>query len=397
MSASSKDPVKLGLDGASHPDSENLAAAAIVSPEDDLGGMKHSESKGSVLSERSANLSSRASMVKTKLFDVWKGNWGFGNEGGDGGGGSPGESGGASAGASKGGDSRSSSPSKSVDKGVVGGGGGLRGVGSVPDMSQSPSVERLSVDYLVDSSASASPAAARLETTKMSQDDFGFPSAVFEKGCLCLPYASLQHLDVVTNERVRGFLIGATNILFKQKSKLCDVVVTVENATPVVDVDMKMDEGSDGAEMEETSSSAFHPTFELEWRDQDLKRLVTLTTADLRFADDILRAVEAVDDSSTWEGGDEWIRAQIKTYLQSILVTSIKGDQHQLHDFNAAFVFAWQNTTRNYRVWRARATGPDAWPGLNADAEASHPGASPHLSVNDIKLKVRACVGLETV
>ena len=368
MSASSKDPKKLGLDADSRADPEEFDAGAILSPEAGSPKMKHSESKASILSERSANLASRASMVKTKLFDVWKGNWGFGTADG-----SPTGSGGASKG-----DSRSTSPSKSVDR--TGNDGLASSAGD--DLSQSPSVEHLGTDFLRDSERSLK--SAKPETSKMSQDSFGFPCAVFESGYLCLPYASLQHLDVLQHRNVRGFVVGATNILFKQKSKLSDVVITVENSSSSGDEKMVETEvpTNDG-------SSEAGNTYEFEWRDQDLKRLVTLTTADLRFADEVLRQVEAVEDSSTWEGGDEWIRSQVKTYLQSILVTSIKGDQHQLHDFNAAFVFAWQNTTRNYKVWHGKASGPDAWPGLDATVDAPHPGASPHLSVNDLKLKVK--------
>ena len=364
MSASSKGPEKLGLDAGSYADPNYFGPGAILSTEEEMGAMRHSESKASILSERSANLASRASVVKTKLFDVWKGNWGFGNGDVDG---CPTGSGGDSKA-----DSRSTSPSKS-DRGGTG-----AATASSGDVSQSPSVEHLSADFPEDRENSSK--AVKPEITKMSQDAFGFPCVVFEQGYLCLPYASLQHFDVIQDQNVRGFLIGATNILFKQKSKMTDVVVTVENPSPAEEC--KMEENVEG-NAEEVGN-----TFEFDWRDQDLKRLVTLTTADLRFADDVLRQVEAVEDGSTWEGGDEWIRSQIKTYLQSILVTSIKGDQHQLHDFNAAFVFAWQNTTRNYKVWHGRATGPDAWPGLDATVQAPHPGASPHLSVNDIKLKV---------
>ena len=407
MSASSKGPEKLGLDSnnASHDELSDFGAGAILSPEEEdgedgagVGGasmMKHSESKASILSERSANLASRASMVKTKLFDVWKGNWGFGNgTAGDGGSPPTAGSGGGSVGGGSKGNSRSSSPSK---RSKSGGGGGM-------DVSQSPSVDRLSIDGLasrddqIASSSSSSSAkqnkgmmTGKIEKTRMSQDSFGFPLPIFERGYLCLPYASLQHLDVIQSPRVRGCLMGATNILFKQKNKLADVVITVENNADEkkLSESESLEVGGGGNDDSSSSSNSYgNSSFELEWRDPDLKRLVTLTTADLRFADEILRQVEAVEDSSTWEGGDEWIRSQVKTYLQSILVTSIKGDQHQLHDFNAAFVFAWQNTTRNYRVWRSRATGPDAWPGLDADMEPSHPGASQHLSVNDIKLKV---------
>ena len=364
MSASSKGPEKLGLDQAvSRPDDFPASSGAILSPEEDeAGAMKHSESQASILSDPSAQLASRASQVKTKLFDVWKGNWGFGH-GSSHEAHSPTGSASTEAGLSPSADSRGTSPSKSL--------------GREMDSSPSPSVEHLSLDARPDP---ASLGAGPESTTRLSQDDFGFPHAVFERGYLCLPYASLQHLDVITNPLVRGFLVGATNVLFQQKRPLADVVITVENAAPAPHEERSPEEPGEA----ETENR-----FEMEWRDGDLKRLVTLTTADLRFADEVLRRVEAAEDDGAWEGGDEWIRAQVKTYLQSMLVTALRGDPPCLHDFNAAFVFAWQNATRNYLVWRRGATGPEAWPGLDAVGESTHPGASPHLSVNDIKLKVR--------
>ena len=47
------------------------------------------------------------------------------------------------------------------------------------------------------------------------------------KGMLCHPYLSLQYYDLLTEPSVRGFLLGATNVLFKQRKYLIDVVVEV--------------------------------------------------------------------------------------------------------------------------------------------------------------------------
>ena len=42
-----------------------------------------------------------------------------------------------------------------------------------------------------------------------------------------MPYLSLQFYNYLTDVNVRGFLIGASNMLFKQKRHLIDVVVEV--------------------------------------------------------------------------------------------------------------------------------------------------------------------------
>ena len=58
-------------------------------------------------------------------------------------------------------------------------------------------------------------------------DALGFPLPVFTKGVLCHPYLSLQHYDLLRDANVRGFLVGASNMLFKQKRHLLDVIIEV--------------------------------------------------------------------------------------------------------------------------------------------------------------------------
>ena len=41
------------------------------------------------------------------------------------------------------------------------------------------------------------------------------------------PYLSLHLFDLLSDVSVRGFVIGATNALFRQKTHLVDVVVEV--------------------------------------------------------------------------------------------------------------------------------------------------------------------------
>lgn len=44
---------------------------------------------------------------------------------------------------------------------------------------------------------------------------------------LCHPYLSLQFYDLLHDVNVRGFTIGATNVLYKQKKHLLDAIVEV--------------------------------------------------------------------------------------------------------------------------------------------------------------------------
>lgn len=49
------------------------------------------------------------------------------------------------------------------------------------------------------------------------------------QGYICHPYLSLQYYDLLNDVNVRGFVIGATNILFRQKRHLTDVVIEVRS------------------------------------------------------------------------------------------------------------------------------------------------------------------------
>lgn len=47
------------------------------------------------------------------------------------------------------------------------------------------------------------------------------------QGSVCFPYLSLQYYDLLNDVNVRSFVIGATNMLFRQKRHLTDVIVDV--------------------------------------------------------------------------------------------------------------------------------------------------------------------------
>jgi hypothetical protein len=71
--------------------------------------------------------------------------------------------------------------------------------------------------------------------------------------------------------------------------------------------------------------------------DPELRRQLELTKEDMRFADHIVRLVVQDRTSNTfldgvgWEGGDEWLRAEFKTYLLFMLRTSLMDGMSFLH------------------------------------------------------------------
>ncbi|XP_046677809.1 late secretory pathway protein AVL9 homolog [Homalodisca vitripennis] len=184
----------------------------------------------------------------------------------------------------------------------------------------------------------------------------GCPLQVFVDGYLCLPYLSLPYMDVLSDPNVRGYFVGATNVLFKQKKRIAEVLVEVE-------------------------------TGRVETGDMELRRLLHLSTEDLRFADFLVRHVaeerhDVFVDGVGWEGGDEWIRAQFRAYLLCLLRTSLLQEgSRELDHFNASFVSAWRHT-HNYTTW-VDGSGRDAVLEINP----GHPFAG-QLSVADMKLRL---------
>ncbi|CAH0554963.1 unnamed protein product [Brassicogethes aeneus] len=183
----------------------------------------------------------------------------------------------------------------------------------------------------------------------------GFPLQVFTKGCLCLPYLSLPYLDLLTDVNVRGYFVGATNVLFKQKKQLYDVFVDIEAGR-------------------------------IECQDLNLRKQLHLTTEDLRFAEYIVKHVsderhDVFLDGVGWEGGDEWIRTQFRIYLLCLMRTSLLQDgSREIEHFNSNFVSAWRET-HNYKIWLSGIN-----PGI-LDVHAGHPFAG-QLSVADMKLRL---------
>ena len=167
-------------------------------------------------------------------------------------------------------------------------------------------------------------------------EEFGLPLKIFTGGNLCHPYVSLAYLDTLTQPSVHGYMIGATNDLFLHRKGLADVI-------------MKKVDGE----------------YKLEIQDPELKKALNLTTEDLRFAENLVQHVcddhenqksdepDLFLDGIGWEGGDEWVRAQFRFYIVSLLRTVINREvPSQSSQFNASFIQMWKKT-KNYRSWRS--------------------------------------------
>lgn len=131
----------------------------------------------------------------------------------------------------------------------------------------------------------------------LNTENCGLPLHIFTKGYLCLPYLSLPYMDLLNDVNVRGYVVGATNVLFKQKRQLYDILIDIDS-------------------------------MRIECQDIELRKLLHLSTEDLRFADYIVKHVseerhDVFLDGVGWEGGDEWIRAQFRVYLLCLLRTSL--------------------------------------------------------------------------
>uniref|UniRef100_A0A2I3TBW0 UDENN domain-containing protein n=1 Tax=Pan troglodytes TaxID=9598 RepID=A0A2I3TBW0_PANTR len=192
----------------------------------------------------------------------------------------------------------------------------------------------------------------------LEEDQYGMPLAIFTKGYLCLPYMALQQHHLLSDVTVRGFVAGATNILFRQQKHLSDAIVEVRLCV-------------------EEALIQIH--------DPELRKLLNPTTADLRFADYLVRHVtenrdDVFLDGTGWEGGDEWIRAQFAVYIHALLAATLQLDNEKiLSDYGTTFVTAWKNT-HNYRVWNS-----NKHPAL-AEINPNHPFQGQY-SVSDMKLR----------
>ncbi|GMR40220.1 hypothetical protein PMAYCL1PPCAC_10415, partial [Pristionchus mayeri] len=191
------------------------------------------------------------------------------------------------------------------------------------------------------------------------KDSYGFPLSIFTLGNIFNSYVGLANLEHLTSKRVCGFVVGATNALFLQRKEFFDVVVTLDD---------------EGAGIVDVLSV-------------DLRRILSLTAADLRFADHLIKNVEATeDDGPAFEGGNDWLREQFRVYLLA-LGASVRSELATAYsDFGTSFVSAWRETV-NGRRWMEEGRYEDL-----VGVQPGHPFAG-NLGVYDMMLRVEHSVG----
>ena len=85
------------------------------------------------------------------------------------------------------------------------------------------------------------------------------------------PYISLHDIDILENMDVRSFLLGANNMLFKQKKALLDAVIEEDDTGILI-------------------------------RDAGLRKQLSLTSADLRFIESLRSRVNRESTGNIYDG-----------------------------------------------------------------------------------------------
>ncbi|CAH3175904.1 unnamed protein product [Porites evermanni] len=181
----------------------------------------------------------------------------------------------------------------------------------------------------------------------------GMVSSCIRSNSIFHPYLSLQQMELLKSPQVRSFLVGASNYLYRRQKGLSEVLVDLESGA-------------------------------VEINDLELNEQLSLSTADLRFADYVIQHVneyvEKGEQEAGWDGSDEWVRAQFKMYLMSLLSTIQHTDGEGMTNYNEQFVDAWKQTT-NYQVWRGKEHA-----GID-DVHAGHPFQG-QLGLSDLKIRL---------
>ncbi len=167
--------------------------------------------------------------------------------------------------------------------------------------------------------------ASLLKGSTIETDGYGFPFDVFSEPLSIQPYVSLQQMDLLMDEQSPCIIAGVVNPLFeKQKEKICSVFVNLTDGLVTI-------------------------------VDPALKSQLHLSSADLRFCSVLSKSMQRSPTSPTspiesdgsklqysdWLGSNEWILAQFKLYLLSLLATSTSSHTPALDDFNPEFMVVW--------------------------------------------------------
>ncbi|KAI8594264.1 AVL9/DENND6 domain-containing protein, partial [Dissophora ornata] len=127
----------------------------------------------------------------------------------------------------------------------------------------------------------------------------GLPLHIFGEGSFFQPYLPLQQIDILQDPRTRSYIIGTTNAIFlHNRDCATDVIVNTEPGT-------------------------------IEFLQDSLSSVLSLTSADRRWMDEIIEAVNdgGVNDAQTeYAGSDDYLRAKFEEYILTLL-SSVKHSQ----------------------------------------------------------------------
>lgn len=194
-------------------------------------------------------------------------------------------------------------------------------------------------------------ALASLQTlTTIDPSAWNAPLPIFTNGALCLPYLSLNMMDLLIDSS--SYCIGTSNILFRQKRQLMDIFIDIETST-------------------------------IEAADPEVRRQISLSTEDLRFIDFIVRNVQFPKEDA--EGSEQWIRKQFYGYLLALVKTAAFASEgsKEIEHFNGAFITSLRQTDA-YISWLS---DPKTTEFDFEQINTGHPFAGA-LSVCDMKLKI---------
>ncbi|KAG0237117.1 late secretory pathway protein avl9 [Actinomortierella wolfii] len=199
----------------------------------------------------------------------------------------------------------------------------------------------------------------------------GLPLHIFGRGAFFQPYLPLQQIDILQDRRTESYMIGTTNAIFLHNRDIsADVIVNTEPGI-------------------------------IEYLNDSLSSILTLTAADRRWMDEI---IEAVSNSSSgaaqteFVGSDDYLRAKFEEYILTLL-SSVKhaqftknedpvegighpNDRHLTADYGMYFIRAWQQTN-NYRLWNDFVD----WELLNEIVVPGHP-CQGNFSLSDVQRRL---------
>ncbi|KAF9196350.1 late secretory pathway protein avl9 [Haplosporangium sp. Z 11] len=186
----------------------------------------------------------------------------------------------------------------------------------------------------------------------------GLPLHIFGEGSFFQPYLPLQQIDILQHPRTRSYIIGTTNAIFLHNRDIAaDVIVNTEPGT-------------------------------IEFLQDSLSSILSLTSADRRWMDEIIEAVSdngSNDAQTEYTGSDDYLRAKFEEYILTLLSSvkhsqltlpddSIEGmgntnaDKDMTADYGTYFIKAWQQTP-NYQLWNDYVD----WELLNEIIAPGHP------------------------